>query len=344
LISIDSKGIIFEWSRQAEEIFGFTMHEAIGKSLSHIIVPVQYRAAHEGGMQHYLATGEGPVLNKRIEITAIRKNGEEFPIELTIFPLKFNEKHFFTAFVRDITEIKESRENMEKALNRQKELNELKSKFISMISHELRTPLTTIRSNTEIANYLLEQEHAPDKDKLTRNISRIENNVERLNQLISNILMIGKLDAGKVPFNPRKQNIYSLIKQEVLPNLSAQPKLNDINDQLESEVDTKLFTHVMNNLIENAFKYSPNGTTPEIDLKDGGDTVLINVRDFGIGIPAEDHNRVFETFFRASNVDNIQGTGLGLSIVKDYVELHKGKITLISDVGKGTVFSIFLPK
>ena len=344
LISIDSKGIIFEWSRQAEEIFGFTMHEAIGKSLSHTIVPVQYRAAHEGGMQHYLATGEGPVLNKRIEITAIRKNGEEFPIELTIFPLKFNEKHFFTAFVRDITEIKESRENMEKALNRQKELNELKSKFISMISHELRTPLTTIRSNTEIANYLLEQEHAPDKDKLTRNISRIESNVERLNQLISNILMIGKLDAGKVPFNPRKQNIYSLIKQEVLPNLSAQPKLNDINDQLESEVDTKLFTHVMNNLIENAFKYSPNGTTPEIDLKDGGDTVLINVRDFGIGIPAEDHNRVFETFFRASNVDNIQGTGLGLSIVKDYVELHGGKITLISDVGKGTVFSIFLPK
>ncbi|MEM6525724.1 MAG: PAS domain-containing sensor histidine kinase [Bacteroidota bacterium] len=344
LVSIDSKGVIFEWSRQAEEIFGFTINEAIGKTLSETIIPVQHREGHEKGMQHYLSTGEGPVLNKRIEITAVRKSGEEFPIELTIFPLKFGEKHFFTAFVRDITEIKESRENMEKALNRQKELNELKSKFISMISHELRTPLTTIRSNTEIANYLLEQEHTPDKDKLARNISRIENNVERLNQLISNILMIGKLDAGKVPFNPKKQNIFSLIKQEVLPNLSAQPKLNDINDQLESEVDTKLFTHVMNNLIENAFKYSPNGKTPEVDLKDGGDTVLIKIRDYGIGIPTEDHDRIFDTFFRASNVDNIQGTGLGLSIVKDYVELHGGKITLTSDVGKGTVFSIFLPK
>ncbi|MEM9389480.1 MAG: PAS domain S-box protein [Bacteroidota bacterium] len=344
LISIDSKGIIFEWSRQAEEIFGFTIQEAIGKTLSDTIVPVQHREAHEQGMRHYLNTGEGPVLNTRIEITAIRKSGEEFPIELTIFPLKFNEKHFFTAFVRDITEIKESRENMEQALNRQKELNELKSKFISMISHELRTPLTTIKSNTEIANYLLEQEQTPDKQKLSRNISRIENNVDRLNHLISNILVIGKLDAGKVPFKPQRQNLFTLIKNEVLPNLSAQPKLNDINDRLESEVDVKLFTHVMNNLIENAFKYSPNGTTPEVDLKDSGDTVLINVRDFGIGIPVEDHARVFETFFRASNVDNIQGTGLGLSIVKDYVELHGGKITLTSNVGKGTVFSIFLPK
>ncbi|MEL7005898.1 MAG: ATP-binding protein, partial [Bacteroidota bacterium] len=346
LISINDKGEIFEWSPQAEKIFGYSKDEILGKRLSDTIIPHQHRSAHDSGMSNYMKTGEGPVLNKRIEITALRKTGEEFPIELTIFPLSYDGQHFFTAFARDITELKESRVNMEKALARQKELNELRSKFISMMSHELRTPLTTIKTNTEIVGYLLKESGEINRPQLLKNIDRIDGNVERLNLLISNILTIGKLEASKVNYSPQLRDAESLIVQSILPNLpsSRVPTFSLNGDKYDLMLDDKLFVHILNNLIENAFKYSPNGIKPELHLEYEQAGLFISVKDYGIGIPEEDQKELFNTFYRASNVDNIQGTGLGLTIVKECVELHNGKISVESDINKGTIFTIFLPK
>ena len=346
LISIDYLGRVFEWSPQAEEIFGYSFKEIKGKELSETIIPHAHRSGHKKGMKNYLETGEGPVLNNRIEITALKKSGEEFPIELTIFPLKFKDEHYFTAFVRDITEIKKSKESMEQALERQKELNQMKSQFISTTSHELRTPLTTIKTNTELLNYQLTHLTEIDKNKLLKNVERVDNNVERLNQLINNILTIGKLDSQKVPFDPEPKLIADFIKESILPDYHQRGhkiECEEKGKKYKSMVDKRLFTHILNNLIENGIKYTTNDKPPKITVN-YHDEAQVHIKDYGIGIPKSDQNKLFNKFFRASNVGNIQGTGLGLSIVNDYVEIHGGSIDVNSEEGVGTTFIIKFPE
>lgn len=348
LISADEEGKIIEWSPQAATIFGIDAKDVIGKKLVDTIIPHRYREQHESGMHKFLQTGEAFVLNNRIEISALRKDGTEFPIELTVFPLKFNNKHYFTAFVRDISEIIASRESMEKAFQHQIELNDMKSQFISMTSHELRTPLTTIRNNTEIINYLLDNPESMTMDKLKKNVSRIENNVDRLNQLINNILTMGQLDSKKVPFNPEPVKICDFVKTRILPDYISRGQSIICAKKGEEEsvmLDQKLFTHIITNLIENALKYTPeHRPAPELRMEFHPDHTLVQVSDHGMGIPEKDQSRLFETFFRASNVGNIQGTGLGLSIVRQFVKIHGGEIKVKSKVDEGTTFSIFFPK
>lgn len=348
LITIDSKGLIKEWSPQAEAIFGYTEAEIIGERLSEKIVPHAHREGHENGMSHYHKTGHGPVLNTRIEIIGLRKSGEIFPIELTVFPVEHQNETFFTAFVRDITELKKSKEDVEKALKRQKELNNLKSQFISMTSHELRTPLTTIRSNTELLNYQLQNFARLDKDKLKKNVSRIETNVERLNQLVNNILMIGQLDSQKVPFEPKSTDICEYIQEAVLPDFISRNQhiaCSKEGTPFNVAIDKRLFGHIMNNLIENAIKYSEGSEKePELFLLFSDNHFELCVKDYGMGIPEKEQEKLFDTFFRASNVGNIQGTGLGLSIVNEFVKIHGGDIKVDSVVGEGTTFIITFPK
>ena len=347
LISITQNGEVFEWNHQAEAIFGYTEAEIIGQKLSDTIIPHHHREGHKKGMKNFLKTGHGPVLNSRIEITGLKKSGEEFPIELTIFPLKFKDYYYFTAFIRDISEIKESKANMERALKRQKELNDMKSQFISMTSHELRTPLTTIKSNTELINHQVENPEYLNADKLGKNVKRIENNVERLNNLISNILLIGKLDSKKIPFNPESLNVSDFLKKKIIGDFASrgtQISFAESGKRFDGNLDKTLFSHIINNLIENAIKYTHEDAPPEIELNYGKDGFSVSVKDHGIGIPKDEIGNLFDTFFRASNVDNIQGTGLGLSIVHEFVKLHNGEIEVESELGAGTTFTITFPK
>lgn len=347
VIIIDSKGIITEWNNQSELTFGYKKKEAMGQLLSNLIIPKQHKSAHIKGMSHFHKTGEGPVLNKRIEITAIGKEREEFPIELSIIPIKVKGVYYFSAFLRDISEQKASQLKMEAALAKEKELNEMKSKFISMTSHELRTPLTTIRSNTELIEYQVDNSKDLDRAKLKKNVTRIDSNVDRLNQLINNILTIGKMDSNKVPFNPGKYDILNLIEKVVFPNLSVQDRpiiLNKKGAFYMLNVDQSLFIHIISNLLENALKYSKNEQSPELSVYFEPEQVKIEIKDYGMGIPKDEQSNLFDTFFRASNVGNIQGSGLGLSIVNEFVKIHNGSININSEVNKGTIFTILLPK
>ena len=346
VITINEEGLVTEWNYQAVELFKYSKEEALNRRLSDLIIPEELRESHEKGMKHFLRTGEGPVLNQRIEVPGLDKDGKQFPIEVSIVAVKMNKKYFFNAFVRDITLKKKAESDMKTALDKQQELNTIKSRFVSTTSHELRTPLTAISSNAEILSYILENSEEIDKTKLIRNVQRIEKNVGRLNQLISNILLIGKLADGKVRFNPKLYNLEEIIVNSILPNLTSNnpPKVILTGEKFEVRLDKKLFTQIMNNLIENAFKYSPNSQLPEVHINYQENQVEIKVKDYGIGVPKEDLERLFETFYRASNVDNIQGTGLGLAIVKEYIELHGGKISVESNVNEETIFSILLPK
>ncbi|OEK00915.1 hypothetical protein BFP97_05045 [Roseivirga sp. 4D4] len=349
VITIDTKGIVTEWNRQAEVIFGYTADEAIGKPLTDTIIPPNFREAHDRGMKHYLKTGEGPVLNQKIEISAIRKNGEEFPIELAIIPVKTKRIETFTAFVSDITVQKKVQEETEKALNKERELNELKSRFVAMTSHEFRTPLTTIKQNTDLINFKLGSLLPDGASSFDKYFDRISSEIGRVTGLMNDILMLGRIEAGKIEIKKREDDLVAFCEHLVLKHRydDADPKTIDfkvVGVPKPVAYDRQLLDHVISNLVSNAIKYSENKSTPEVTLAFNKlKTVNIHVKDFGIGIPKKDQKGLFQSFYRATNVKNIQGSGLGLSIVKEFTEMHGGHVSVISEVGEGAEFIVELP-
>lgn len=345
VISIDHHGIITEWNRQAEAIFGFSMEEVIGKTLTETIIPTNFREAHDKGMKHYMKTGEGPVLNQKIEISALRKNGEEFPIELAIIPVKTKGVQTFTAFVSDITIQKRVQEETEKALAKERELNELKSRFVAMTSHEFRTPLTTIKQNTDLISFQIENKFPEQIDSFSKYIERIESEIGRVTSLMNDILMLGRIESGKIELRKRPEDLVVFCKKLI----EARNQQSEIKFTLKGvprpvSFDSQLFDHVISNLVSNALKYSQGKASPEMTLAFNDlEKVRIHVKDYGIGIPKKDQKGLFQSFYRATNVKNIQGSGLGLSIVKEFTEMHGGRILLESDANKGAEFIVEIP-
>ncbi len=349
VISIDVKGIVTEWNKQAEVIFGYTAEEAIGVPLTKTIIPHNFREAHDRGMSHYLKTGDGPVLNQKIEISALRKNGEEFPIELAIIPVKTKRVQTFTAFVSDITVQKKVQEETEKALGKERELNELKSRFVAMTSHEFRTPLTTIKQNADLISFKLENLIPEQSKGFTKYFDRISSEIGRVTGLMNDILMLGQIEAGRIEIRKKEGDLVSFAENIVLKHRYDGDDPTSINFKVVGvpkpvAFDRQLFDHVISNLVSNAIKYSEGKSTPEVTLAFNKlKTVNLHVKDSGIGIPKKDQKGLFQSFYRATNVNNIQGSGLGLSIVKEFTEMHGGTVSVISEAGEGSEFIIEIP-
>lgn len=230
-----------------------------------------------------------------------------------------------------------------KALAKERELNELKSRFVSMISHEFRTPLTTIQSATELLEY-----YSWSEEEKQERFQQIYTSVQHMTQLLEDVLLIGKVEAGKLSLKPE---VFDLSKfcQNLVNNLQMtlgsrhQILLTIVGHPKPAYLDPKLIQQVLNNLLLNAIKYTPMCRFIQLRLEYQIEQVVLQVIDDGIGIPDNDQKHIFEAFYRATNVDTIQGTGLGLAIVKRCVDLHGGQISLKSTVNVGTTFTVVLP-
>lgn len=349
IITIDDRGKIKEWNPRAEEIFGWKSEEVIGKLLTENIIPNQHHTSHEKGMEKYMATGVGPALNQRLELNAIRKNKEEFPIELTIIPIMQGGVHSFTAFIRDITLSKSTKDEMEKSLAKERELNELKSRFVAMTSHEFRTPLTTIKQNVDLISFQMEMENPKAMDIYGKYFNRIDSEIGRVTNLMNDILLLGKIEAGKVEISKRESDLVHLAEISIQKICQGRAdnrlvKLQVVGVQRKISIDSQLMEQVMTNLLSNALKYSPEAKDPILSISFAKlSEVKITCKDFGIGIPKKEQKGLFSSFYRATNVKNIQGSGLGLSITMEFVLLHKGTISVLSDTNKGSAFIITLP-
>ncbi|MEK7437467.1 MAG: PAS domain-containing sensor histidine kinase [Pseudomonadota bacterium] len=245
----------------------------------------------------------------------------------------------------DITQRKRAEAELLTALQREKELSEMKSKFVSIASHELRTPLATILSSSELLEHYSDSLSAEDRLKM---LHGIQGGVKRMNAMIEDVLIIGKAEAGALQFDPKPVDLRDLCSKVVEELRGGVAKGHVIRFEQQFEhgslnLDEKLLRHILTNLLSNAAKYSPVGSTISLLLAERDGQALIEVGDQGIGIPAEDQARMFESFHRASNVGNRQGTGLGLVIAKKAVELHGGSISIDSKVDAGTRFSVLLP-
>ena len=243
-----------------------------------------------------------------------------------------------------IRELEKSRAYLSQALEKEKDLNDLKSRFISMASHEFRTPLTTILSSVSLISEYNQGGQADLTEKRTRHIQRIRSAVNNLNDILSDFLSISKLEEGKVVAEYRTFDLHELAREiihDMQVNLKSGQELNyHHSGPAEVNLDRKLMKNIMINLISNAIKFTPEKKIIHVKTNVDAYTAMLEVRDEGIGISEDDQKHLFERFYRGKNAFNIQGTGLGLHIVGNYVDLMKGHINLQSELEKGTTIKI----
>lgn len=261
----------------------------------------------------------------------------------------------FQAVAQDITERKRAEEETIKALQKEKELSELRSRFVSMVSHEFRNPLSSIISAADLLEYYIE---TASTEKKLQYIERIQNASTTMNELLEDVLVIGRHEANKVVFQPTEINLIEFgqkIIKEIEFSLNRANQIifkyqayldsdkNDLNHNICGFFDEKLLRQILSNLLSNAIKYSANNALIYLDLIGRDSEVIFIVKDSGIGIPSDDLPHLFESFHRCQNVGMISGTGLGLTIVKRSVDMHGGQIFVESEVGVGTTFTVTLP-
>lgn len=343
---------------------GFRVEDSLGKNFLNYVHPDDQQLHHE----LWQSLIEGQKGSCRYEIRYLTKVGECRWIEIHAHPhstLVGSSVTGISGILQDITErvyakalekekvrleieISErtrTEEIIRNALLKEKELGELKSRVITTISHEFRTPLTTIQSSTELLKGYTR--NTLDEKKL-KHFQRIEYCVDHMTKLLNDVVLLGEAEAGQLKFNPTQLDLEA-VTQEIVNEwqLSLDSKYTfDFSiqgDRIQAILDEKLLRQILTNLLSNAVKFSPQGGLIDCNLVYQHNQAIFRIRDEGIGIPPEDRERLFESFYRGSNVGTIQGTGLGLALAKKCVDLHQGQITLNSEVGVGTTFTVILP-
>ncbi len=268
---------------------------------------------------------------------------------VTPFLVKDNQIQGLIIIINDITNLIEAEQKLRFSLKKEKELNKLKSGFVSMTSHQFRTPLTTILSSSELLEMNMDMISLSTKMKknVSKYIQRIKNEVKRLDDLMSDVLELGRNDLGKIPFHPQKTDIIKLCDELINNHVFTAKGNRTVKLEVEGKkekvfLDPKLVYQILVNFISNAFKYSKGN--PVLKIVFSNKYLHFHIIDNGIGISENDKKHLFTSFFRANNVQDIKGTGLGLVIAKQYIELHKGEIEVKSKINKGTEFIIKIPK
>lgn len=344
VVGINSKSLIIDWNLQAEKIFGWKREEAIGKSVSAILIPPEFREAHHKGILHFLKTGIGPILNKRTELEALHSSGNRFSIELTVSPIHTEDEILFYSFVRDITEQKK----VEAAL--QESLRE-KDEFISICSHELKTPITSMKLQFQLAQRMMEEnnELVFQKDNIAKRITMTLKQIEKMSKLIEDMLDVVKIPLGKLE-QEKKPIEMNAFTEEIFAHFNEQLQVLGIHcsfKKLDKDVyvlgDLYRLEQALSNLVTNAIKYG-DGKPIHIALEASKDEVLLSVKDEGKGIASEDLGKIFMRYTRLESKNMASGLGLGLYITKNIVEGHGGTITVESKPGHGSTFMIKLPR
>jgi PAS domain S-box-containing protein len=365
-----------------QKVFGYLPEELYGKAIEHLM-PERFRRTHVQNRQSYVGNPHARSMGIGMDLFALKKNGSEFPVEISLSPFEAEGNKYILVFVIDITqrkkieaevvnhqkklesltmeleakvvdrtkilqealtEIEKSKMDLSEALEKEKELNELKSRFLSMASHEFRTPLTTILSSALLIN---EYPNTEQFDKRKRHVEKIKSAVDNLNDILSDFLSLSRIEEGKVNADYKRFNLPALIEdiREDIKGIckDGQNIIYKKEGKDEVNLDPKIVKNILINLISNAIKFSDENKNIYIQSDVTDDLIRLTVKDEGIGISKDDKEHLFQRFFRGENAGNIQGTGLGLNIVSRYVELMDGNIEFESELEKGSTFTITFP-
>lgn len=376
IIVANEKAEILRITPSAERLFGYEKDELLGKKIE-ALIPKRLSEKHVGHREKFNQNPHARSMGAGMELHGLKKDGTEFPVEISLSPYATNEGKFVIAFIVDITirkqaeeklknystelekqvrnrtlileeaiqELEKTKRDLNNALSKERELNELKSRFVSMASHEFRTPLTTMMSSLSLVTKYGEQN---DKENQFKHVGKIKTSINNLTDILNDFLSVSKLEEGKVENMPEEINLKMFVA-DVISEMQVIAKNNQtiIQEHIGNDnahIDKRLLKNILFNLISNAIKFSPEEKTIEVQTQVLNSSIKILVKDSGIGIPKEDQQHLFGRFFRGNNATHIQGTGLGLNIVARYVDLMNGTINYESKENIGTTFIIIIPQ
>lgn len=391
IIMVDPEGKIVVANPVAEELFGYNHSELNGQQME-VLLPSRYRQGHSVFRNAFNSNPHPRRMGAGRDLTALRKDGSEVPVEISLSYTQVKGRLLVMAFVSDISqrkkaedalkrseeqlivyaaelekkvemrtealnntiikleeevnERKKAEEEARKSLEKERELNELKTKFVSIASHEFRTPLSTVMSSASLIQQYYERE---DYSKISKHVLRIKSSVNHLTSILNDFLSLGKLEEGRIDLvveTIRPLEFLKEIKEEI-SGILKEGQTVTVNCSIkrdEVRTDARVLRNILFNLLSNASKYSETNKQITVSCWETPSGVAFEVRDQGIGIPKEDQKHMFDRFFRASNAGQVQGTGLGLNIVKRYVELLGGTISFTSEHRQGTAFTVTIPQ
>ncbi|MBX7125819.1 MAG: PAS domain S-box protein [Cyclobacteriaceae bacterium] len=353
IVGIDLQGNVTEWNAITEQATGLSRENAIGRHFLTNFIDADARPGLNDQFEQLLqGRAQGTM-----ELPIRTRDGKRV-IALTSSTLRRDPEHSITGVLlvgQDMTELSAYRASLEqqvelrtfelnKALQAEKEMVEMRSRFVSMASHEFRTPLSSIQLD---AGFVRKYHQKLTSEEVVSKLQRIEKQVEHMTQLLNDVLMAGRIDSGTLHISPAitGTSFFENLAQEIMDSTRSRHRLNF---HLESShqgivTDQKLLRNIITNLLSNAVKFSPNATEVVLEIRCETDHISIFVKDYGIGIPSGEIRHLFDSFTRGSNVGEIDGTGLGLSITKKAVDLLKGEIHVNSEPGRGTEFRIRIP-
>ena len=344
-IGIDSDGRVVAWNAQAEATFGWTRAEVVGRSLAETIVPPAFRDAHTSGMRRFHETGEAPVVNQRLELTALHRSGREFPIELTITsPITAETGYFFAAFLRDISDRRERDAELRRARDAAEAATRAKSEFLANMSHELRTPLNGVLGYAQ----LLQRDRTMNAAQREA-VEAIGRCGSQLLDLINDVLDLSKIEAGRLDIDEGPTDLSQLLTdlKYVVAETAAHKGLT-LNMTLDPDVprgvvvDGRHLRQVLLNLLGNAVKFTRAGEV-RLRIGTGSGRLTFEVIDTGPGIEPEAITEIFAAFAQTKAGAEAGGTGLGLTISDHLITKMGGTLTVESVLGTGSLFSFSLP-
>ncbi|WEA03080.1 PAS domain-containing sensor histidine kinase [Mucilaginibacter sp. SJ] len=373
IITIDERGIVESINPSACRLFQYEPHEVIGKNVS-ILMPQPYRQEHDHYINRYQTTGKPHIIGIGREVTGLRKDGTQFPFRLGVSDVNFSGRKIYAGFIHDLSrekeaedklkeytshleevveertlslkqfvlELQKAKEEVSQSLEKEKELGQLKSRFVSMASHEFRTPLSAVQLSASLIDKYAEPLHSL---QISKHVNKIKNAVGNLTTILNDFLSLEKLEAGRIEPSYTRFDLVKLA-EELTEEMQIMAKQNQNilyqHTGTDSMVylDINLLKNCIINLITNAIKYSGEDSFIEFSTEINVSGCSITVKDNGIGIPESDQKHLFEAFFRAHNTGNIAGTGLGLNIVARYTALMNGRVDFQSNVNEGTSFTI----
>ena len=361
IFGIDSSGLVNEWNQTSEKITGFTKEEVLGQDLVQTYITEDYRAAVKQVLDNALkgeetANYEFPLFTKAGKRVMVLLNASTrrdvdgkvvgvLGVGQDITIINEHKESLEIKVLERTSKLKENEVKLKNSLEKEKELNQLKSSFISVASHQFRTPLAVIQSNTELLEMLNTSGVKQEPEKYAKVTNRITETISKMTYLMDDVLKLERLTAGKVSYTPEGIDLVVFCEKLVEEFNLIQRDGRTLDFVLDGEaykvqLDANLLTHSLSNLISNAFNYSVGKENPQLSIHFAPTEVILVIKDYGLGIPEEEQLHLFEPFFRADNVAEIKGTGLGLSIAKEYVESNKGKISVKSILGEGSCFEI----
>lgn len=383
IIIVNEKQEVVASNGKANAMFGYEEDELLGQHLN-LLIPKEYHKSHHHHFNQFIDDSDTRQMGHGRDLFGLRKNGEKFPVEAGLNPFKVYESQYVMALVSDITvrkdherrirelnanleekiaertqtleetvaQLKEEVERrrtaenkMKESLRKERELNELKTKFLSMVSHEFKTPLSGILTSATLAGKYTKEDQ---QEKREKHLKTIKAKVKYLDNILSDFLSIERLETGKTVYKFSTFPLSKVVNEVIY---DANMLLKDGQhieypqhiDDIVLEFDEKILELILTNLINNAIKYSSEGSSIDVSVKTRGNTLSLTVTDEGMGIPESEQKYVFNRYFRAENALLNSGTGIGLNIVKSHLENLGGTVSFTSVEGQGSTFTVTLP-